>query len=67
MSSKYSQSNPSAEGSINEYPIHSCNHLISTSLKDLSEKYQNLSPKQVDSNDLNKKKITQLELSYPKL
>ena len=55
MSSKYSQSNPSAEGSINEYPIQSCNHLISKSLKDLSEKYENLSPKKVDSNDLNKK------------
>lgn len=55
MSSKNSQSNSSAEESINEYPIHSCNHLISTSLKDLSEEYENLSPKQVDSNDLNKK------------
>lgn len=60
MSSKYSQSNPSAEGSINEYPIHSCNHLISTSLKDLSEKYQNLRSKQVDSNDLNKKKLDKI-------
>ncbi len=35
--------------------IHSNNHLISTSLKDLSEKYQNLSSKQVDYDDWNKK------------
>ena len=55
MSSKCCQSNLSAEGSMSEYPLHSCNHLISTSLKDLSEKYQNLRPRKVDSNDLNKK------------
>ncbi len=60
MSSKYGQPNPSAKGSTNEHPIHSCNHLISTSLKDLSEKYQNLSPKQVDSNDLGKKNLAKM-------
>ncbi len=28
-----------------EYPAHSCDHLISTSLRDLSSKYQDLSSK----------------------
>jgi hypothetical protein len=28
-----------------EHPVDSCNHLISTSLRDLSSKYQNLSSK----------------------
>lgn len=55
MSSKYSRSNPSAKESIREYPSHNCNHLISTSLEDLNEKYQDLMPRQVDSDDVNKK------------
>jgi hypothetical protein len=55
MSSKYSRSNPSAKESIREYPNHNCNHLISTSLEDLNEKYQDLMPRQVDSDDVNKK------------
>lgn len=61
MSSKYSRSNLPAKGSMREYPNHNCNHLISTSLEDLNEKYQDLMPGQVDSDDVNKKKaeITQ--------
>ncbi len=36
------QSMSSVKSSNHELPIHSNNHLISTSLKDLNEKYQNL-------------------------
>lgn len=55
MNLKSGQSNPPADGGAYEYPIDSCDHIFSTSLRDLSLKYQNLSPEQVDSGDLNKK------------
>lgn len=60
MKSKSGQSNPSADEGVYEYPIDICNHLVSTSLRELSSKYQNFSPKQVDSTDLNKKKLTKI-------
>lgn len=60
MKSKSDQSNPSADEGTHEYPIDCCNHLVTTSLRELGFKYQNLSSKRVDSTDLNKKELTRI-------
>lgn len=52
MKSKSSYLNDSTDENNSEYPIDSCNHLISTSLRDLSSQYKNLMAKQVDKIDL---------------
>ncbi|WP_153307429.1 hypothetical protein [Desulfospira joergensenii] len=57
MNSKSGRSKPSADGSSHEHPMDSCTHLISTSLKDLSAEYQNLSYRQADAADSNKKDL----------
>lgn len=57
-SKKYGQSNSSAEGRVYGYQIDSCNHLISTSLKDLSAKYQDLSSETTDSTGRVKNDLT---------
>lgn len=56
MNSKSDQSDPSADESIHEFPIDSCDHMISTSLRDLNKKYKDLSHEKLDSTDVNTKK-----------
>ena len=56
MKFKSTQATPSSKRKIYEHPIDNCNHLISTSLRDLKLKYQNLRSEQGDSIDLNKTK-----------
>ena len=58
MNSNSGQSSPSDDGGAYEFPIDNCNHLISTSLRDLSFKYKELSREQADSTDLTKKNKT---------
>lgn len=58
MNYKVGESNPSADGGAYECPDDSCNHLISTSLRDLNLAYRNLNVKRVDPADLNKKDLT---------
>ena len=54
MTLKSYQSDSSDDESIYEYPSDSCNHLISTSLRDLSSQYKNLKVTKLDSPDPNK-------------
>ena len=63
MNSKYSQSKPSAKRKGYEPPIGSCDHLISTSLRDLTLQYKNLQSEQEGSDDSNEAKpdVTPLE------
>ena len=60
MNSEFGQSKPSADEGPYKYPVDSCTHLISTSLRDLRLEYQNLSPNQVDSTDLNNKDLAKI-------
>ena len=63
MDSKNGEPNHSAAETRFKFSIDSCNHLISTSLRDLSKQYQELSRAAANSEDLNKKGIAQ---SVPK-
>ncbi len=54
MISKPSHINDSTDESNSEYPIDGCNHLISTSLRDLNSQYKNLMAKKVEKKDLKK-------------
>lgn len=54
MNSNSGQSSPSDDGGAYELPFDNCNHLISTSLRDLSLKYKGLSREQADPIDLTK-------------
>ena len=56
MKFKSIQAKPSSKRKSYDHPIDHCNHLISTSLRDLKLKYQNLRSEQEDSIDLNKTK-----------
>lgn len=60
MNYKSGESNPSIDGGDYECPIDSCNHLISTSLRDLSLTYRDLKAKRVDPADLNKKDLIKI-------
>jgi hypothetical protein len=60
MNPNSGQSSPSDDGGAYELPIDNCNHLISTSLRDLSLKYQELSHEQADSIDLTKENKTEI-------
>ncbi len=60
MNYKAGESNPPTNGDAYECPIDSCNHLISTSLRDLSLTYRNLKAKRVHPTDLNKKDLTKI-------
>ncbi len=55
MNSKLNQSNPSSNGENYEFPVDSCDHLISTSLRDLNKKYRELSRKHPEAGDYDKK------------
>ena len=57
---KKSQSDPGkfpSDGSAYEYPVDRCDHLVSTSLRDLGLKYQNLSPEPAEATDPQKKDL----------
>ena len=53
MNLKHDESEPSSNGKNYESPIESCDHLISTSLRDLSKKYEDLSQGQSNAGDVN--------------
>lgn len=53
MNSKHDESELSSNGKNHESPIESCDHLISTSLRDLSKKYEDLIQGQSSAGDLN--------------
>lgn len=55
MNSKPCQSNSSNNKGRCQFPDDGCDHSISTSLRDLRNKYEELTRKQVDSIDANKK------------
>ena len=61
MDSKYGQSNNSSTKRAYELPIDSCNHFISTSLRDLSVKYKELSFDKADCIDANEKDLTAVD------
>ena len=50
----------SGDRKANEFVITDCDHLILTSLRDLSFKYKELGREQADSKDLTSKKITKI-------
>ncbi|MCF8092566.1 MAG: hypothetical protein K9K40_08900 [Desulfotignum sp.] len=58
MNSNSGQSSFSDDGDAYELPIDNCNHLISTSLRDLGLKYKELSHEQADPIDLTKENKT---------
>lgn len=61
MNYKSGESNLSADSGVYEYTIDSCNHLVSTSLRDLSLTYQDLKAQQTDPiADKNKKDLTKI-------
>ena len=60
MDSKSGESNISTAESNFKFSNNSCDHLIATSLRDLSNKYKDLSREQVNSKDLNKKDIAKI-------
>jgi hypothetical protein len=60
MKSNSGKSNPSGDRGTYEFHIDNCNHLISTSLRDLSFKYKELGREQTDSIELTKKKLTEI-------
>lgn len=60
MIKKYSESKQSVAGKNFKYSIDSCNPLISTSLRDLSKQYQDLSREIANSEDLNKDDISEI-------
>ena len=69
MNSKHGKSKHSSAGIKFKYPIDSCNHLISTSLRDLGKQYQDLSHEIANSEDMKKKAksdIVQQTNSYKK-
>lgn len=60
MKSNSGKSSPSGDQGTSEFHIDNCNHLISTSLRDLSSKYKELGREQTDSIELTKKKLTKI-------
>ncbi len=58
MNSDSGKSNPSGGRGIDTCIINDCDHMISTSLRDLSFKYKELGREQADSIDLTQKNIT---------
>jgi len=52
MKSKSFHINNFTDESNSDYPIDGCNHLVSTSLRDLNSQYKNLMAKQREKNDL---------------
>ncbi|MDM8537915.1 hypothetical protein QUF70_14245 [Desulfobacterales bacterium HSG17] len=60
MNYKSGESNSFTDGDAYQCPSDSGNHLISTSLRDLSLEYRNLKTKRVDPTDLNKKNLTKI-------
>lgn len=61
MDSKSGQTKSSAGGEAYEHPVGSCNHLISTSLRDLSLEYQKLSLERGTPMDGNPKKPSKMD------
>lgn len=58
MKSNSGKSNLSGDRRAYEFVTDSCDHLTTTSLRDLSLKYKELGREQADSIDLTKKNIT---------
>lgn len=60
MNSKSGRSKSSDIGAAHESPVDVCDHLISTSLRDLRKKYKDLSHVQGEPADLDKKKLDKI-------
>ena len=57
MSSKLDQTNSNINRGSHEFSIDCCNHSISTSLRDLKDKYRDLCPEKLGSIESNKKLV----------